>query len=140
MSALSTLPPQAVLPLGERRAEELRRAARADGQRFLHADCSAADDKAGVMAALARGLKLPKWFGANLDALYDCVTDLEPGVRGTPPGLVLVVERLPDGPGFDAEQLEGLLAVFTDAADDFAGRGVAFRVFWSIRSAGPASP
>lgn len=140
MSELSNLPPQAVLPLGGHRADALRRAARADGQRYLHADCSAAADKAGVMAALARGLKLPKWFGANLDALYDCVTDLEPGRGGSPPGLVLVVEHLPDGPAFDTEQRDALLEVFADAADDFAGRGIGFRVFWSLRSGDPASP
>jgi RNAse (barnase) inhibitor barstar len=140
MSVLSTLPLQSVLPLDGRPVEVLRRAARADGQRFLHADCSGAADKAAVMAALARGLRLPKWFGANLDALYDCVTDLEPGARGTPPGLVLVLEHLPETPGFDAAQREALIEVFADAADDFAGRGVAFRVFWSLRSGGPASP
>ena len=26
---------------------------------------------------LARGLGLPDWYGGNLDALYDCLTDLE---------------------------------------------------------------
>ena len=28
-------------------------------------------------AALARELDLPKWYGGNLDALYDCLTDLD---------------------------------------------------------------
>jgi RNAse (barnase) inhibitor barstar len=140
MTVLSTLPPQAVHPLGELTTESVRRAARTDAQRFLHADCAAAADKDGVMAALARGLKLPRHFGRNLDALYDCVTDLEPGRGGTPPGLVLVIEHLPATVGFDATQLEALLAVFTDAADDFAARGVGFRVFWSVRSGDPASP
>lgn len=26
---------------------------------------------------LARKLSFPQWYGANLDALYDCLTDLE---------------------------------------------------------------
>ena len=26
---------------------------------------------------LAAGLALPEWYGANLDALYDCLTELE---------------------------------------------------------------
>lgn len=140
MTELSKLPPQAVVPLQARRPDALRREARAAKQRFLHADCGEAVDKAGVMAALARGLKLPKWFGANLDALYDCVTDLEPAAGGEPPGLVVVVEHLPDGPSFDDAAREALLAVFEDAADDFAGRGIAYRVFWSVRPADPASP
>ena len=31
---------------------------------------------AQLYAALADALDLPSWFGANLDALWDCVTDL----------------------------------------------------------------
>jgi RNAse (barnase) inhibitor barstar len=31
---------------------------------------------ADLYAALARSLDLPSWFGANLDALWDCLTDL----------------------------------------------------------------
>ena len=30
----------------------------------------------GLYAALAGALDLPSWFGANLDALWDCLTDL----------------------------------------------------------------
>jgi RNAse (barnase) inhibitor barstar len=140
MSALDTLPPQAVLPLGRRRLDALERQARAAGQRWLHADCSGARDKAGVMAALASGFGLPSYFGANLDALHDCVTDLEPAPGADAPGLVLVVSGLPAGPGFDAGQRDALLEVFRDAADDFAGRGIAFRVFWSVSGAAPAPP
>ena len=70
--------PAATSYLADRRPEMLRRQAHEAGQRFLHADCSGARDKAGVMAALARGFALPSHFGANLDALYDSLTDLEP--------------------------------------------------------------
>lgn len=134
MSALSNLPAQTVLPLGAYRLADLERQAHAADQRWLHADCTAATDKAGVMAALAKGFSLPKHFGANLDALYDCLTDLEPLPEAHEPGLVLVIEALPDGPGFDAEQRDALLDVFRDAADDCFDRQVAFRVFYSVRS------
>ena len=30
----------------------------------------------GLYAELAGALELPRWFGANLDALWDCLTDL----------------------------------------------------------------
>ncbi|MDT3399223.1 barstar family protein [Streptomyces sp. B1866] len=33
-------------------------------------------DKAGLLAACARDLQLPDWFGRNWDALADCLTDL----------------------------------------------------------------
>ncbi|MFN7644032.1 MAG: barstar family protein [Burkholderiales bacterium] len=141
MTPLESLPPNAVERLADRRPETLRRQAHEAGQRFLHADCSGARDKGGVMAALARGFALPSHFGANLDALYDSLTDLEPEPGARAPGLVLVVECLPGPPGFDADARDALLDVFRDAADAFGERGVAFRTFWSVsRGARPASP
>ncbi len=140
MSAFDELPRQAVLPLGTRRPDTLRRHAERAGHRWLRADCADARDKAGVMAAIARGFGLPPYFGGNLDALYDCVTDLEPGTGPSGPGLVLLLEGLPDGPAFDAGQRDALLDVFRDAADFQAERGVAFRVFHSVSRAGPTAP
>ena len=139
--SLGRLPPQAVLPLGERRPADLARQARRTGQLWLHADCTGARDKAGVMAALGAGLALPAHFGANLDALYDCLTDLEPPAGARRPGIAILVEGLPRGPSFDDGQLESLLDVFRDAAQAFAGRPAAFRVFWTLSlCARPASP
>lgn len=141
MTPLESLPPNEVAPLGGRTAGTLRREAEAAGHRFLHADCCEAQDKPGVMAALGRGLVLPACFGANLDALYDCLTDLEPEPGAAAPGLVVVVEHLPSAPGFDADQRAALLEVLCDAAAEFAGRGVAFRAFWSLsRGARSALP
>lgn len=139
MSALSSLPAQAVLPLGALRVQDLEREARKTGQRWLRADCAEAHDKAGVMSALARGWRLPKHFGGNLDALYDCITDLQPKPDTPQPGLVLVVEHLPDGPGFDAAQRESLLEVFQDAAEHFSDLDTAFRVLYSLSDSRPAS-
>ena len=140
-ASLARLPPQAVLPLGDRRPADLARQARRAGHLWLHADCSSAHDKAGVMAALGTGLGLPDYFGANLDALYDCLTDLEPPEGPKAPGIAIVVEGLPAGPGFDAGELASLLEVFRDAADTFAERPAAFRVFYAFSGARrPASP
>lgn len=33
-------------------------------------------DKLAVMDAIAAAMSFPDWFGRNLDALYDCLTDL----------------------------------------------------------------
>lgn len=140
MTALSNLPAQAVLPLDAYRLEDLERAALHADQRWLRADCSTARDKAGVMAALGKGFALPKHFGANLDALYDCLTDLEPSPDASAPGLVLIVENLPEGPGFDVEQRDALLDVFRDAADHFFDRDTAFRVFYSVSRDRRSSP
>ena len=33
-------------------------------------------DRAALHHALAEGLRLPEWYGGNLDALYDCLTEI----------------------------------------------------------------
>ena len=125
------LPQQAVLPLGDLRVSDLQEQARAHEQRWLHVDCQKARGKSGVMSALAKGLQLPAHFGANLDALYDCVTDLEPMPGAAQAGLVIVIENLPASRAFGPAEQASLLEVFEDAAADFAARSVALRVFHS---------
>lgn len=38
-------------------------------------------DQAALHAALARQLDLPDWYGANLDALHDLLTERRPTLR-----------------------------------------------------------
>lgn len=33
-------------------------------------------DRSALHCALAEGLRLPEWYGGNLDALYDCLTEI----------------------------------------------------------------
>ena len=135
MSAFSNIPPQAVLPLGAYDLAELRKSAQRADQKLLHADFSDARDKAGAMDVLAKAFSLPKHFGRNLDALYDCVTDLKPLPDADQPGFVVILENLPaSAEGLDRDVL---LDVFRDAADFFFDKGMAFRVFYSVRK--PAS-
>ena len=68
----------------------------------------------------------------NLDALYDCMTDLV-HKAGSQPGFVVVLEQLPDNPRFDREVREQLLDVFRDAADFWAERKIPFRCFYSFQ-------
>ena len=132
MSALSNIPAQAVLPLSAYDLADLRRAAARADQAFLHADLQAATDKPSVLRAIGESFALPAHFGENLDALYDCLTDLEPPSRADRPGFVVVLESLPETDGFDAKARQALLDVFRDAADMFDDRGLAFRVFYSV--------
>ena len=39
-------------------------------------DGSAVRDREALHALLAERLRLPDWYGRNLDALYDCLTDI----------------------------------------------------------------
>lgn len=125
---LDRLPTQTVRRLGARGIDELRQWAEANRQRFVLAECSDCVDKKSVLRAVGRAFAFPEWYGANLDALYDCLTDLpESGAQGW----VVVLERLPGAPGLDAEQRDALLDVFRDAAEAFADRGIPLRVFYS---------
>lgn len=138
MSALSNIPAQAVLPLSAYDLPELRRAAARADQAFLHADLRQCADKACVLDAIAEAFDLPEYFGRNLDALFDCITDLKPPARADRPGFVIVLEGLPDTGSYDAQARDGLLDVFRDAADWFDDRGWGFRVFYSVNRAARA--
>ena len=131
MTAFSNIPPQAVLPLGSYDLAELRRAVERADQRVMEADCSAAQDAQGVCRAIAGGFNLAKPFGTDLKALLECLVELTPG-DADPPGFVVILHNVPEGPGFSRQDREGLLDVFRDAADHFFDAGVAFRVFYSV--------
>jgi RNAse (barnase) inhibitor barstar len=85
-----------------------------------------------VLEGIAESFLFPVHFGKNLDALFDCLTDLV-HKAGSQPGFVVVLEQLPDNPRFDREAREQLLDVFRDAADFWAERRIPFRCFYSFR-------
>ncbi|GLY53733.1 hypothetical protein Lesp01_73890 [Lentzea sp. NBRC 102530] len=68
-------------------------------------------EKAAAISAIARALDFPSWFGQNLDALYDSLTDLSWLPAGE---YVLVVPS-----DLDSSVLE----VLRDAAKQTAGSG-----------------
>jgi RNAse (barnase) inhibitor barstar len=98
------------------RVEDLMLAAKDASQHFLYANLSSAQSKQDVLDTIADSFTFPTHFGKNLDALYDCMTDLV-HKSGAQPGFVVVLEQLPDNPRFDREARETLLDVFRDAAD-----------------------
>lgn len=44
-------------------------------------NCAGLETKAQLHGALAEALSFPDWYGKNLDALYDCLTDLDEPVH-----------------------------------------------------------
>jgi len=127
-AALADLSRNAVMPLGALRSDELRDWAQSEGHRFaeiLLADCA---DRKAALKVVGKGLGFPRWFGANLDALYDSLTDLAPPLAGK--GLLLTLPDLSRASGLSAEDREALLDVFRDATEAFAGEGVALRVLF----------
>ncbi|MGB7181834.1 MAG: barstar family protein [Burkholderiaceae bacterium] len=139
MSVLSNLPPQAVLPLSAYKLSELRESAANFQQTFLYVSCAACTDKLSILKQIASSFHFGDYFGENLDALYDCVTDMEPDRRADKPGFVIVLEGLPQTAEFDAVERNRVLDVFRDAADFFDDNQVAFRVFYSVNKAAAAA-
>ena len=113
---LQTVRPNIVQSIRAYRVDELLEAAQGAGQHFLYANLTNAQSKQDVLEAIAEAFLFPAHFGKNLDALYDCMTDLV-HKSGSQPGFVVVLEQLPDNPRFDRESREQLLDVFRDAAD-----------------------
>ena len=46
-------------------------------------DCAEIPDKAALHQALAQALRFPEYYGNNLDALYDCLTDIQEDITVT---------------------------------------------------------
>jgi RNAse (barnase) inhibitor barstar len=129
---LQTVRPNIVQSIRAYRVDELMDAAQAAGQHFLYANLANAQSKPEVLEAIATSFTFPAHFGKNLDALYDCMTDLV-HKSGQQPGFVVVLEQLPDNPRFDREVREQLLDVFRDAADYWGERRIPFRCFYSFQ-------
>jgi RNAse (barnase) inhibitor barstar len=128
---LHTIRPNIVQSIRAYRIDDLMTAARSAGQHFLYANVAAAQSKQEVLEGIAQAFKFPPHFGRNLDALYDCMTDVV-HKAGPQPGFVVVLEQLPDNPRFDREAREQLLDVFRDASDFWGDRRVPFRCFYSF--------
>jgi RNAse (barnase) inhibitor barstar len=129
---LQTVRPNIVQSIRAYSVPELMEAAEQSGQHFLYANVANAQSKQEVLESIAEAFTFPMHFGKNLDALYDCMTDLVHRA-GQQPGFVVVLEQLPDNPRFDRETREQLLDVFRDAADFWAERKIPFRCFYSFR-------
>ena len=87
-------------------------------------------DKNELLARLARALQFPAWFGANWDALEDCLTDLSwLGADGH----VLLLEG---ASGLPADDFGVLADVLSSSAQYWADRG---RSFFAVFVQGPES-
>lgn len=128
---LQTVRPNIVQAIRAYRVEDLMQAADEAGQHFLYANLTDTQSKQDVLERIAESFLFPAHFGKNLDALFDCMTDLVHRA-GAQPGFIVVLEQLPDNPRFDREAREQLLDVFRDTADFWAERRVPFRCFYSF--------
>ncbi|HQR19865.1 MAG TPA: barstar family protein [Burkholderiaceae bacterium] len=127
--ALDRLPRQTVRHLKDIAPSGLRDWVSASAQTLIEVNLEGCTDKRSVLQAVARDFTFPSWFGMNLDALYDALTDL-PEQRPAA-GYVILLEHLPRTDGFGADERAALLDVFRDAAESYAEQGIPFRVLYS---------
>ena len=104
----------------------LRQAADELKQAFFSVDLGHAKNVPGFIKALKRDLDFPDWFGGNLDALYDCLTDFS---WHPAPGYVITLdgsEALRANPTSFAAFNE----VLASAVEAWQTRNIPFRIFY----------
>jgi hypothetical protein len=132
MNLLKTVPPNLVQSIRAFRVTDLQVEAARLGQHFLYAYCADATTRQQVSSTIAQAFHFPRQFGKNVDLLRECLTVLA-HKAGPQPGFLVVLEQLPNTPKFDKEARETLLDIFRDAADFWADKKIAFRVFYSFQ-------
>jgi hypothetical protein len=95
------------------------------GLEAIRVDLAGCEDKAGLLERIAAALDFPAWFGANWDALYDCLADLS-WRQGQ--GWVLILENAHDLRRAAPEALDTALAIMREAAAAWDARAVPLRV------------
>jgi RNAse (barnase) inhibitor barstar len=117
--------PAGVFVLDQDVANRVAALSRLKGLQDFDVDCSSVRSKRRLMEALAAGLALPDYFGANWDALADCLTDLE---WMPAPGYVLMLRGLTGLARQSPKDYAILLEVLFDAAQFWREAGVPFYV------------
>lgn len=97
------------------RAEEIMQALRGSRLSLVRIRV---DDKETLLKHIAAALDFPGWFGANWDALEDCLSDLS---WREAPGHVLLFDQARAG-----DDLGVLIDVLRSSAEYWAGRGRPF--------------
>ena len=106
--------------------DHLKSAAGAAKLRFCEVDLHGVDNKAALLAALAKSLKLPEHFGNNWDALADCVEDTD---WLGPAGIVVVTRHSSGFRKAHAKDWATLSDILGEAAEYWQERHKPFWVF-----------
>jgi RNAse (barnase) inhibitor barstar len=106
--------------------ETVKTAAGAAKLLFHSVDAAHADSKSALLAALAKGLKLPEHFGDNWDALADC---LEDGDWLGSHGMVIAIRHAAHYQKAHASDWETLSDILNEAAEYWRERHKPFWVF-----------
>lgn len=104
---------------------------------WFELETAGARDKPQFLAACAKSLEFPEWFGANWDALADCLRDFS--WRGAP-GYVVLWRGGAALAAAAPESFATALEIFRDAASYWKERGRIFLVLLDHEPAGTMLP
>jgi RNAse (barnase) inhibitor barstar len=123
---LKNLPQAGLYYLPQTRRSALETAAAKIRFHLLSADLAECRTTAGALQQLGSALQFPIWYGANFDALYDCLTDADwqPGK-----GHVLLINGGDCLRQAEPEAFATLIEVFRAAAE---ARREADKPFWIL--------
>ena len=104
----------------------LRQAADELEQAFFSVDLGSARNVPGFIKALKRDLDFPDWFGGNLDALHDCLTDFS---WHPAPGYVILLDGL-SSLSASPTSFAAFNQVLASAVEEWKLRDIPFWVFY----------
>ncbi|MEO8409682.1 MAG: barstar family protein [Propionivibrio sp.] len=115
-----------IFRLARRDLPALKLAADELGQAYFSVDLQRARNVPGFIKALQRDLDFPEWFGGNLDATHDCLTDFS---WRPAPGYVITLSGS-DSLRANPTSFAAFNAVLASAVDAWQARKIPFRVFY----------
>lgn len=121
------------LPHNDRKA--LKEATKALEYGWLEADLSELHEITAALQKLGKELKFPDWYGANFDALADCLSDLS---WHEAPGYVLLLKGADELHAHDHPAFDTLNEVFDGVIETWQEVGIPFWVFYDLRANGLA--
>ena len=119
-------PVAGIFRLARKDLAALKLAAEELGLAVFHVDLQNARNGPGFIKALKRDLHFPDWFGGNLDAVNDCLTDFS---WHPAPGYVITLSGI-DSLRATPTSFAAFNAVLASAVDAWQERGIPFRIFY----------
>jgi len=115
-----------VYHLAQAHHNSVRNAAQKEGLLLLPAEIPACANKNQALRQLGAALHFPTWYGANFDALFDCLTDpdWQPGR-----GHVIMIKGMIDLRATNPDDFATLIEVFQAATE---ARREAASPFWVL--------
>lgn len=114
----------------------LKQAAHALHFGWLQADFGKSREIATILEKIGKDLRLPDWYGANYDALSDCLSDLS---WNTAPGYALLISGADELHAHDKPAFDTLNEVLAAVIENWQSEKVPFWVFYDMRPNGLAT-